>query len=123
MMSSMTSLSTLTGRSHIVIRLVDRADFRVRRLAALDSRRPFADDVLLAELADQPVAAISLADGTVAADPFRPTAGIVGLLQLRRDELLSNDSRPTRSRLRLDGIPGRLSLDRRQPARVATATK
>jgi hypothetical protein len=107
----MTNPSTPTERPGIVIRLVNGADFRARRLAALDGRRPFADDVLLAELANQPVAAVSIADGAVAADPFRPTAGIVGLLQLRRNQLLSNDSRPTRSRLRVHGIPGRLSLD------------
>jgi hypothetical protein len=106
----MTNLSPTTERRGLVIRLVDRADIRVRRLAALDNRRPFADDVLLAEIANQPVAAISIADGTVAADPFRPTAGVVGLLQLRRDELVSSDSRSTRSRLSLHGIAGRFSL-------------
>jgi hypothetical protein len=107
----MTNLPTATEHRGLVIRLVDRADVRARRLAALDSRLPFSDDVLLAELANQPVAAISIADGAVAADPFRPTAGIVGLLQLRRDQLLSNESRSIRSRLLRYGIPGRFSLE------------
>ena len=98
-------------RAGLVIRIVDGLDYRARRLAALDGRRTFTDDVLLAELANQPLAAVSIGEGTVAADPFRPTAGIVGLLQLRRDQLLRNDSRATRSRLRVYGIPGRLSLE------------
>lgn len=102
---------TPTERPGIVIRLVDGADFRARRLAALDGRGQFAGEVLLAELANQPVAAVSIADGSVAADPFRPTAGIVGVLQLRRDQLLRDSSRSTRMRLRIDGIPGRLSLE------------
>jgi hypothetical protein len=107
----MTNVSTRTERPGLVIRVVDRDDVRVRRLAALDSRPPFADDVLLAELANQSVAAVSIADGSVAADPFWPTAGIVGLLQLRRDQLLRSASRPIWSRLRVHGIPGRLPLD------------
>jgi len=97
--------------SSLVIRLVRGADYRALRLAALDSRGPFDGEVLLAELGNQPVAAVSMADGSVAADPFRPSAGIVGLLQVRRDQLLRSNARATRSRLRVHGIRGRLSLD------------
>jgi len=55
----------------------------LRDLAALDSARPLAGDVLVAVVDDAPVAAISLDDGRVVADPFRRTADSVALLQLR----------------------------------------
>ena len=58
--------------------------FAVRRLAYLDSHRPLSGDVLVALVEGEPLAAISLADGTVVADPFRHTAVAVELLQLRR---------------------------------------
>ena len=57
--------------------------FAVRRLAYLDSQRPLRGDVLVATADDIPVAAVSLSDGRVVADPFRPTADIVDLLRLR----------------------------------------
>ena len=52
-------------------------------LAALDSRPALTGDVLLAVVGDEPVAAISLTDGRVVADPFRPTASTVELLKVR----------------------------------------
>jgi len=57
--------------------------FAVRRLAYLDSRRPLRGEVLVAFVDDEPLAAISLADGAVVADPFRRTADVVELLRLR----------------------------------------
>jgi len=62
----------------------------VHRLAVLDEEAPLRGDVLLALADGRPVAAISLEDGRVAADPFAPTADAVELLQLR--------SRPRRPR-------------------------
>jgi hypothetical protein len=50
-------------------------------LARLDSQRPLAGDVLVAEQDGALVAA--LAGDRVVADPFRPTAGLVALLRLR----------------------------------------
>ena len=50
------------------------------RLAALDSRRPLRGRVLLAERDGRPVAALSIDDGRIAADPFAPTADLVALL-------------------------------------------
>lgn len=52
------------------------------RLAALDSaERVPAMPILLAEVDDQVSVALSLADGSVIADPFIPTAAIVELLR------------------------------------------
>jgi hypothetical protein len=46
----------------------------LERLAALDSTRAPRGVVLIAEVDGEPWAAISLDDGHLAADPFRPTA-------------------------------------------------
>jgi hypothetical protein len=53
----------------------------VRRLAYLDSSRPLRGDVLVALVDDCPVAAVSLSDGRVVADPFERTADVVELLR------------------------------------------
>ncbi|HEY1715287.1 MAG TPA: hypothetical protein VGG07_20460 [Solirubrobacteraceae bacterium] len=50
-------------------------------LAALDSSAVPAGPLLVAELDGELGAALSLADGTSVADPFRPTADIVALLR------------------------------------------
>jgi hypothetical protein len=53
----------------------------VRSLAYLDSARPLRGEVVAAFVLDRPVAAVSLADGRVVADPFVPTADVVELLR------------------------------------------
>jgi hypothetical protein len=68
----------------------DKAE--VARVAELDSRRPPTSPTMVAELDGRLVAAISLDDGAVVADPFEPTADIVHALRLRREQL----SRPPR---------------------------
>lgn len=56
-------------------------DTAVRCLAYLDSARPLRGEVVAAFVLDRPVAAVSLADGRVVADPFVPTADVVALLR------------------------------------------
>lgn len=59
----------------------DRA--ALERLAQLDSAWPPPPaPALVAEIDGEPAAAISLHDGTVVADPFRPTAHLVALLEV-----------------------------------------
>jgi hypothetical protein len=53
----------------------------VRRLAQLDSSRPPTGRVLLAVVGSDPVAALGVDTGSVVADPFRPTAGVVATLR------------------------------------------
>jgi hypothetical protein len=48
---------------------------------------PPTGPVLLAELDDEPVAAIGIADGRSIADPCRSSPAIVALLKLRRLEV------------------------------------
>lgn len=90
----------------LVIHLAHERDgAAVRRLALLDSAvRPPAGTVLLASVDGRPVAARSLDDGVVVADPFVPTADAVRLLELRAAQLAA----PAPARLR-----GRRGLRRR----------
>jgi hypothetical protein len=53
----------------------------LRRLAALDSRRPLTGAVLVAEEDGALRAALALDSGAVVADPFAPTDHLVALLR------------------------------------------
>jgi hypothetical protein len=70
------------------------------RLAALDSAEPPSAPVLLAEVGGELRAALSLRDGDVVADPFRPTAGLIELLRARGDQLAGTGTVRKRSVLR-----------------------
>ena len=59
----------------------------VRRLADLDDAPRLAGQVLLALIDGEAVAAMSLADGRVVANPFLHTEAAVGLLRLRARHL------------------------------------
>ncbi len=56
-------------------------------LARLDSARPLAGDVLLAEASGRPVAAMALDSGRAVADPFLPSAAAVAVLRVRAEQL------------------------------------
>jgi hypothetical protein len=58
----------------------------LNRLAALDETEPLTGDVLLAVADGRAVAAMSVADGRVAADPFARTGEAVALLRLRAQQ-------------------------------------
>jgi hypothetical protein len=89
--------------SDITIRSARDADAHaLYRLAVLDSARVPAGDLLVAEVSGEIVAAAS--DHGVIADPFRPTADVVQLLQLRSRAVHAPRTaarRPVRARLRL----------------------
>jgi hypothetical protein len=55
----------------------------LRRLAELAGRQPLSGPVLVGEIGGIPAAAVSLADGRIAADPSKPTARLVPLLGIR----------------------------------------
>jgi hypothetical protein len=88
-----------SGEATIALRLA-HADERgaIDRLAHLDEAPAPAGDVLLALVDGEPVAALSLVDGGVVADPFAPTADVVDLLRVRAKRL---------------GAPGRAARRRR----------
>ena len=72
----------------------------LRRLAALDEAPELEGPVLLAFVGGEAVAALSVDDGRVVANPFAPTAHAVTLLRLRADHLSTASSR-RRRRLRV----------------------
>ncbi|MGH2993002.1 MAG: hypothetical protein ACRDL1_05645 [Solirubrobacterales bacterium] len=66
------------------------------RLAGLDSTHLPSDDYLIAEAAGEPLAAVGIQTGAVAATPFRRTAEAVELLRLRAERVgCAGDTCPT----------------------------
>jgi hypothetical protein len=72
----------------LTLRLATTADRpALSRLAELDQASRPAEPVLLGVVSQRPIAALSLSDGSVVADPFAPTAELVELLRLRARQL------------------------------------
>lgn len=59
----------------------------LERLAGLDSSTPPRGPALVAESDARILAALPLGSGRAIADPFEPTAAMVALLELRREQL------------------------------------
>ena len=91
-----------TSTDHtLAIRVADDDDATaVRRLAALDDAPPLHGPVLLALVDGEAVAAASLSDGRVVANPFVPTADTVSLLSMRASQLTEHRARRRLPRLR-----------------------
>ena|SRR5689334_4508158 len=68
----------------------------LRRLAELDSARPLTGDALVAVVDGRLVAAISLTDGRVIADPLASTTEARALLHTRAAQLAQTPQRPWR---------------------------
>lgn len=97
---------TITQASEIRIRAASAKDMAsVARVAGRDTRPLPAEPVLVAEVGSDVRAAISLADGTVVADPFHRTAELVEMLRIRARGAAAGSSnvvsfeRPRRERL------------------------
>ena len=65
----------------------------VHRLAQLDDAEDLTGEVLLALLDGEAIAALSLRDGRVVADPFHRTEAAVAVLRLRAGERAGKGSR------------------------------
>ena len=77
-----------TGASTLTLRYAGPADAAaIDQLAQLDSRRAPRGVVLVAEVAGDLWAAVSLDDGHAIADPFRPTGELTALLTARAGQL------------------------------------
>jgi hypothetical protein len=99
----------LTIEPSVTIRYAFSDDARaLATLAALDSCDPPAQPMLIAEVEGELLAALSLADGAVIADPFRRTAGLVELLEARAAQLASRLD-ATGSGVRSAGLASRAS--------------
>ena len=89
----------------IIIRASTKADLpEVAQLAALDSRRAPAGDVLLAYVDHELRAAVDLDSGDAVADPFHHTADLVELLQARVELVSPQRARVRRPRLRIPRV-------------------
>jgi hypothetical protein len=73
-------------------------------LAIIDSAFPLSGDVLVAQLDGAVIAAISLDDRRVIADPFRPTADTVEILRLRAKQ--EQQARPVLARTHAPAVTG-----------------
>jgi hypothetical protein len=72
----------------LTLRLATSADrSALARLADLEQTARPADPVLLGEVMQRPVAALSLRDGRVIADPFTPTSELIELMRLRARQI------------------------------------
>ena len=82
-------MSTHTSSSNeVTVRLARSSDSRqLLSLAALDSARAPEGPTLVAEVEGRIVAAVPLAGGRAIADPFRRTAHLVQVLELRAAQL------------------------------------
>jgi hypothetical protein len=85
---------TTATDSTLALRVAQPDETRVlRRLADLDDSPPLDGEVLLALVDGEAVAALSLSDGRVVANPFLPTADTVTLLALRASQLSRSRAR------------------------------
>jgi hypothetical protein len=95
----MTKKSVPDARAGVTIRIATPADARaLHRLAALDSSVYEGGGALVAEVGGELWAAVSLADGAVMADPFRPSGELLALLLERARQLQAPSPGPRRRR-------------------------
>jgi len=72
----------------LTLRLATSADrSTLARLAELEQTTSPQEPILLGEVMERTVAALSLRDGRVIADPFMPTAELVELMRLRARQI------------------------------------
>jgi hypothetical protein len=96
---------------NVTVRRSDPGDeSALARLAALDSTRPPRGPALIAEADSRVLAALPLGSGRAIADPFRPTAELVALLELRRMQIDAVDGAELPRRRGLRGLLRRRGL-------------
>lgn len=103
----MTASTETITTDRIALRVLGDADHaELERLAGLDSAPPMAGGLVLgAEAEGRLVAAISIRDGAVVADPFARSAAAVELLHLRAAQLgTPAERRPGRLRRLRDAL-------------------
>jgi hypothetical protein len=94
-------MTSTTHTPQIIIRPARTDDgYALSRLAVLDSSSAPTGRVLLAEVDGELVAALPVDGGRTVANPFRSTAALVALLELRAAQIVKG-TRPERRGLRL----------------------
>jgi hypothetical protein len=93
---------TTQQKMPIAVRVIGPDDLpAIERLAGVDSSPvPTGSRLIGAEVDGELVAAVSLDDGTMIADPFRPTSEPVELLRLRASQLGGTIESPARGGIR-----------------------
>jgi hypothetical protein len=92
----------MTSTSTIILQQATAAqDAALRELSQLDSARTVSRPALMAVVDDRLLAAISLRDGRVVADPFAETEAAVALLRVRASGLQTTPRRRSRRGPRL----------------------
>jgi hypothetical protein len=89
---------------HAIRPATDTDTDALRRLAELESQRPLAGRVLIAERDGASGAAISIDDRRAIADPFQETAGAVAALRVRADALTAVERTPSLSERMLAAV-------------------
>jgi hypothetical protein len=83
------------SNAYIIRFAADEDALTLRRLAGLDSTPPLGGRVLIAEDDGVAVAALSIDDGRIAADPFHRTRTPLALLRMRASALETYDRMPS----------------------------
>ena len=100
-----------------VLRLATDADApTLTRLAALDGKAPLKGSILIGELHGEPVAALSLPDDRIVADPFNPTAHLLATMRRRAYGMRAVEEMPSLRERLIAGLP---LTYRARPARGA----
>jgi len=88
-----------------IIRLAtDHDAAALRKLAALDEARPLTGRVLIAEIAGEPAAALSLETGAVIADPFEHTDTLRVHMRMRASAIEAVEREPSLRERMLDAV-------------------
>ena len=90
----------------------------LRRFAELEGRRPLSGPILIGEIGGIAVAAVSLADGHIAADPSQPTRQLVPLLGIRYRALRAFETQPSLPARLKANMSGWKAKNRPAPARA-----
>jgi hypothetical protein len=91
-----------------VIRMAAEDDvLALRRLGELDSQAPLAGRALIGEIDGNALAALSLDDGRVTADPFRRTEHLVACLRMRAQALKAYEATPSLRERMIAALPVR----------------
>jgi hypothetical protein len=91
--------------NHVIRMAADDDALTLRRIAKLDSREPLTGPILVGEIAGTPVAAISLTDDRVIADPFIPTDHLRIALRARAKGLRAFERTPSLGDRLRAGVP------------------
>jgi len=95
---------TTSGNPIVIRRAYPDDAAALQRLGQLDAARLPDDSYLVAEVEGELKAALGLATGAVAADPFHPSDPLVRLLQVQADLLDRREQKAKRAERRLRSL-------------------